>query len=41
MVDVAADPRWRASFYRDEIHPGPEGTAMLADIIEKALGPVS
>lgn len=39
IVDLAADPRWNDTYYRDDIHPSPAGTAVLARIIQEGLGP--
>lgn len=36
VIDVGADPRWAKVRYRDNIHPAPEGTALLATIISDA-----
>ena len=33
VYSVARDPRWSESFYRDSIHPTPEGTRILASIL--------
>mgnify|MGYP001810270123 CR=1 FL=1 len=32
---IGRDPRWNAGLYRDDIHPTPEGNAVLADIIAR------
>ena len=39
FVDVGADRRWNTSLYRDEIHPTPEGTGILATIVSEAMTP--
>jgi lysophospholipase L1-like esterase len=37
IIDAGADPRWIEVKYRDNIHPTPEGTALLAKIISESL----
>ena len=37
IIDAGADPRWIEVQYRDNIHPTPEGTALLATIISESL----
>jgi hypothetical protein len=37
LVELGADPRWNGSLYRDDIHPTPAGTAILADVVADAL----
>lgn len=37
MLSVADDPRWSATFYKDSIHPLPEGNEVLAKIIHEKL----
>lgn len=37
FIDVAADRRWIAAAYRDDMHPTAEGTKILADIIASGL----
>ncbi|MFC4440896.1 SGNH/GDSL hydrolase family protein [Caulobacter henricii] len=37
FVDVGADSRWNTSLYRDDIHPTPKGTEVLATIIGEAI----
>ena len=33
VFSVSRDPRWSVGFYRDSIHPTPEGTKVLASIL--------
>jgi lysophospholipase L1-like esterase len=37
FVQVAKDSRWRASYYRDPIHPTAEGDEILAEILKNRL----
>lgn len=37
MLSVAEDARWSAAFYKDSIHPTPQGNRVLADIIRDGL----
>lgn len=37
VIDIGADPRWTSAHYRDDIHPQPESTKLLADIISEGL----
>jgi hypothetical protein len=36
LVDVAQDPRWNESLYRDGTHPSPQGNVVLAHILADA-----
>ncbi|MET3666101.1 hypothetical protein [Caulobacter sp. 1776] len=33
LIDIGADSRWGPSFYRDDLHPSPAGTGLLAQIV--------
>ena len=33
IVQLTGDKRWRTDFYKDDIHPTPEGNRVLADIL--------
>jgi hypothetical protein len=37
LVDVAANPRWQPSLYRDGVHPTIEGNVVLAGILSAAI----
>jgi lysophospholipase L1-like esterase len=38
FLELRAQPTWKASLYRDEIHPSAEGNTVLAAILRKSMG---
>ena len=37
FMDVAEEPSWQSSFYRDSIHPDADGNRVLAQILQAHL----
>ena len=37
VVDIARDARWNSAFYRDPVHPTPEGNRVLGQILSNAI----
>ncbi len=37
IVDVASQPQWTDTLYRDDVHPTPQGNAVLAGILVRAV----
>jgi hypothetical protein len=37
ILDLADDPRWTGTMYRDGVHPTKEGNSVLASILEEAV----
>lgn len=37
VLDLGADPRWTLALYHDDIHPSPQGMAVLAKIITERV----
>jgi lysophospholipase L1-like esterase len=37
VADLAADANWHAALYKDDAHPSPQGNAVLASFIARAL----